>query len=625
LETLTRPPLAADRPAQGLHLPWRLARSMKDDHVATVPLVHWPDQVAPWYLDLRRVAAYSPVLARWVTLNDYFHLTDRPFEMFRPDLDPYITPYLAQAVARRDSAPISRRAEHARLRARLDALSWLHAVARVLAGPAGTIPNGPLPEEEKKPEPATEYEEYVADYPPLPEQERAEVRGPAYAPLLQIEETLETGRLADARAALEGEEGTWIAACARALLDTATLDRPGYLVLNPLGVPRRAAVLLPEAAPDLRLEGPLRVAQFTDEGVWAVVELPAFGFAWVPRASSPNAAAPPIGVLSARGRPLKNETIELEIDEATGGLRSLRAAGEPTARLGQQLVMTGLVAPDGKPASSKMRAEQIEVEYGGPALVQAESRGVLIDPLDQRPLARFRQRYRLWSGRPVLEIDITLSDLDAFWLDRAAGADPWEHFLSCRWAWPDPNTMLRRTSLLGPHLTEADRPETPDVIDLSTRRQRTALLFGGLAHHRRHGPRMLDTLLVAGHEVGRHFHVGVALDLEHPFPAALDLISPPLVLPTEFGPPHTGPVGWLFHLDSKAVAVTRVEANEPSGGDGEPGLTFHLIETAGLATRGRLRLFRNPSWARQTDFQGEVIADLPIEGDAVLLDLTPYE
>ena len=46
----------------------------------------------------------------------------------------------------------------------------------------------------------------------------------------------------------------------------------------------------------------------------------------------------------------------------------------------------------------------------------------------------------------------------------------------------------------------ADRPETPDVLDVSTRRQRTALLFGGLAHHRRHGGRMLDTLLVAGRE-----------------------------------------------------------------------------------------------------------------------------
>ena len=67
--------------------PWRMAATMKDDHVAALPLVHWPKPVAPWYLDLRRAAGYSPVLGRWTTLNDFFHLTDRPYETFRPEPD----------------------------------------------------------------------------------------------------------------------------------------------------------------------------------------------------------------------------------------------------------------------------------------------------------------------------------------------------------------------------------------------------------------------------------------------------------------------------------------------------------------------------------------------------------
>ncbi|MBY0395901.1 MAG: glycosyl hydrolase family 38, partial [Thermoleophilia bacterium] len=107
LEALTRPPLAADRPSSGVLLPWRLGLTMRDDHVATLPLIRWPNAVAPWFDDLRRVQGYSPVLARMVTLNDYFHLTDRPFELFAPEADDYATPYLAQAVARKDPAPIS--------------------------------------------------------------------------------------------------------------------------------------------------------------------------------------------------------------------------------------------------------------------------------------------------------------------------------------------------------------------------------------------------------------------------------------------------------------------------------------------------------------------------------------
>ena len=98
LETLLRPPLAADRPSQGWLLPWRMAATMKDDHVAALPLVHWPAPVAPWYLDLRRAAAYSPVLGRWTTLNDFFHQTDRPYETMRPETDTYQSPYLTQSV-----------------------------------------------------------------------------------------------------------------------------------------------------------------------------------------------------------------------------------------------------------------------------------------------------------------------------------------------------------------------------------------------------------------------------------------------------------------------------------------------------------------------------------------------
>ncbi len=597
LEALTRPPLAADQAVQGLQLPWRLALSMKDDHVATMVMVHWPSPVAPWYLDLRRVAAYSPVLARWVTLNDYFHLTDRPFESFRPEADAYVTPYLAQAIARRDPEPISRRAVHARLRARFEALSFVRAMGQAL------IP--------------------------------AEATGPAsvgqdLSPRL-LEEAIETGRLAEAGSALDCQEPFWAARMTRGIVSNSSGGRPGYLVLNPLGLPRRAAVLLPEAAADLRPAGPLRAAQLTEEGVFAVVDLPAFGYAWVPRETDPSAAPAPIGAVSARDRVLRNESIEVEIDQETGGIRGLRAAGEGTARLGQQLVITGVAGLDGARTAgalaSKMRSRSFEVEYAGPAMVQAVSRGALVDARDERPLGSFRQRYRLWTGRPILELEITLEDLDPRWLDAGAGAgvDPWSHFLSCRWAWPDPNSMLRRTCLLAPELTEADRPETPDALDISTRRQRTALLFGGLAHHRKHGTRMLDTLLIAGRETARAFTLGVVLDLEHPFHAALDLITPTLVVPTDSGPPSSGPSGWFARIDNRAVAITHVEYAGSSGDGRGWGLVFHLVETAGRPARCRLRLFRDPVWARQTDFNHELIVDLPVDEDSVQIDLTPHE
>ena len=582
LESITRPPVAADRPIEGAKLPWRIARSMKDDSSAILALAHWPSPVAPWYEDFRRTAAYSPVFSRWVTVNDFFHRSDRPFEEVQPVVDDYAPAYLAQAAARRDPSPIASRARHARLRAGLDALQTLLALGSALEG-SGTEPVDP-----------------------------------------GLEDAFEAGRR-DVSAEIESASRLASGRLSRLITGEGSTGRPGYLVINPIGVARRARVLLPEASADLRPEGPLRVAQFTEEGVWAVVDLPPFGFAWVPREANIERPGTAIGPVSIRGRALSNESMTVAIDPSTGGIRSLHLVEEETARIGQQLVIGGLVGPDGKPSPSRMRGQTFAADYGGPALAQATTTGTLHDPLDDRRLASFRQRFRLWAGRPTLEVEIQLSDLDPLWLSRLAEADPWTHHLACRWAWPDPQSTLRRTALLAPIATESQRPETPDALDITSRQRRTALLFGGLAHHRRQGPRMLDTLLIAGSESARTFTLGVALDLENLFPATLDLTAPAVVVPTEGGPPRPGPTGWLLQVDHKAVAIVRLEYTTKAGEREGHGLIVDLIETSGKPARCRLRAFRDPSRARQVDGHGEHVVDLTVDGDAAMIDLTPHE
>ena len=76
------------------------------------------------------------MLGRWTTLNDFFHLTDRPYETIRPEPDNYQSPYLAQAVARREPEPIGRLARHHRLRARFEAARATRALARAIASSA---------------------------------------------------------------------------------------------------------------------------------------------------------------------------------------------------------------------------------------------------------------------------------------------------------------------------------------------------------------------------------------------------------------------------------------------------------------------------------------------------------
>ncbi len=585
LESLTRPPLAADQSSSGCRLAWKMAKSMRDDQVAVLPLAHWPDAVSPWFQDLRRVAAYSPVIARWVTLGDFFHLTDRPWESFRPGSDSFTTPYLAQAVAKGETRPISARAEHARQRALCDALSSAIAVARSL-GAAATADDASLDE---------------------------------------AEDLLETGRFAESAATLDRLKSTWSNAVATAIAGTGQDGTPGYLLFNPIAAPRRAPVLLPEgAAADLRPEGPLRASQLTAEGVWALVDLPALGFAWVPATTDPAAAPFKPGSVVAKGHFLRNESIEVEFDPTTGGLRGVKSLGEPSPRLAQQLVLCGLTGPDAQPVSTRMKADGFEVEYGGPALAQAVSNGVILDP-NGRTIARFSQRVQVWTGRPIFDLEIELRDLAPELTVSLSGQPPWTSYLASRWAWADPQATLRRSSWLAIEATAAERPETAEVLDISTRKQRTALLFGGLAHHQRQGGRMMDTLLLAGRESVRTFRFSVALDLEFPWQAFQDQLAPVLLAPVKTGPPRAGTAGWLFLLESKAVALTRLEFTEETGDGRGRGVVAHVRECDGRSVRTRLRCFRDPTWARQIDEHGEAVVDLNCDGDAVQIDLTPYE
>jgi len=584
LESITRPPVAADRPVEAARLAWRMAKSMTDDQVATLPLAHWPSPVAPWFDDFRRSSKYASVLGRWVTANNYFHYSDRPFDEITLGVDDLSTAYLTQAVARRDPSPIGLRATHTRLRAQCDALGAAHALTASLAGG-------------------------VAD-PVDPDLEtRVETE-----PSETLEHDLER-RIADQSARL-----------ARLIVGEGDDGQPGYLVLNLLGVPRRVSVQFNGGAPIPNAGKALKALQPSLDGMTGTVELAPFGFAWFAEDSQAGSApSNPSGTVLVRGQTMSHESLIVSVDPATGGIRGINAVGEESPRMAQQVVINGLVDRDGKPAPSRMRATSVQVEASGPALARITSRGTIHDPRTDRPLANFTQEVELLSGRPTLEVTIRLDHLDSGWLDGVADADPWTHHLSCRWAWADPQSTLRRTALLSPFATESERPETPDAIDVTSRQRRTTLLFGGLTHHRRQGARMLDTLLVAGRETTRTFHLGVNLNLEHAFPSILDFTTPATVVRTLVGPPTSGTTGWLIQVDNKAVALLRL-IFAPMTNEGQGwGVIADVIETSGKAARCRLKAFRDPIHARQVNGHGEHVVDLQFDRDGASIDLTPHE
>src|SRR5262249_53543955 len=156
----------------------------------------------------------------------------------------------------------------------------------------------------------------------------------------------------------------------------------------------------------------------------------------------------------------RNEYLEAEIDPMTGGLRTLRDIKTRTGRLAQQLVWN---------PGSTMKATAIHVTNAGPALGEGTTEGGLLDA-EGKGLARFNQRYRVWLGRPVLELRIELEPLVP------VEGYAWHAFYGCRFAWREEAVPLLRGFMGQPTNTSATRPESADFVELRVGRPNTVIL-----------------------------------------------------------------------------------------------------------------------------------------------------
>jgi hypothetical protein len=170
--------------------------------------------------------------------------------------------------------------------------------------------------------------------------------------------------------------------------------------------------------------------------------------------------------------------------------------------------------------------------------------------------------------------------------------------------------------------TAHTRPVTPDFLDIKLGRQGTTLFTGGLPFHQRQGARMVDVILVPEAEEGKVFELGLAIDRDYPMQTALGMISPVAVVPTTKGPPHIGPTGWLFHLDSPNLLLLNLRPTD----DGQRSFIATLLETSGVhGGMAEMRCVRDPAYAAMLDGDDQPIMGLSIEGDAVRMEFAAGE
>ena len=632
VDAYSRIPLAADSATTWLKFPERMAETMESDQVAALALARWPETKCPFFQDLRRMQKYAPVLGRFVTFEEYFLHTDDHGGGWHHDTKEYLSPFFVQAVARREAQPITRFRNHVDRVAQFERAAWQSGMADALMG-------RPV-NDQSATELLTQLEKAGPDVFESSADDAARV-------------------IADAEEALSRYQVDADARLSRIIMHGAD-PRPGWLCINTLSFPRRVVVNLDadstgEARGTPAIAGPVKALQFDGNRRQALVEIPAAGFAWIPDGDDTRDSSK--GLL-AEGLRLQNEFFEVYVNEATGGLQRLKSHGRSPNRLSQQLAfrfsreltirrqVDDEVIED-KTFYSEMRCQSVEVSCSGPSCGEIVTTGEIVDPSTQAVLSGFRQTFRVWRGRPFLDLEIELLDVQ-----KKPEGDPWGCFYGSRFAWNDGTAAISHSVCGAAQPIVMQRIETLDYLEIASDSARTTILPMGLPFHRKTGPRMIDSLLVSEGETERKFRFVIAVDQNYPMQAARDVLTPVVPIRTQSGPPRAGQTGWFYHIDSRCVQVSRIMGlmSEPlivdSLGDdveeefrsdtrrpveltrSEPpagaGFALRLQETEGQYQTINVKFFRTPSSARLRDFRGQTLTDLSVEGDDVRVDLSPF-
>jgi hypothetical protein len=547
------------------------------DSAPTVAFVHKGEPAFDSYHDLLALGELCPVFGEFINLSRYFiDATSGDYIGSQP-ADEFFNDYLDDRVTnQKRREPISGFARHARLRRRLDSAYTLAALHRSVT--------------------------------PSPGDEEAKLLAELAAVETEIEAAGVNASASGGResAVLDQLESTWAKKLAARLQTRSPENQPGYLIFNPCGFTRRVALELPGFRGVIPVADPVKAAEFTPEMSRLVVEVPSLGFAWIPRTG--NATPPKPRMKLADGLTVRNEFFECDIDSATGGIRSFRDMRTRQTRFGQQLVFN---------PGSKMVARDIKITNNGAALGEIVSTGELLNDRDE-VLTTFRQRFRAWLGRPVLEMRIELD------VKHEPSGYPWHSFYAARFGWRDERGVLFRGVNGANTQTGVTRPVSPDYLEVRLGSERSFLFTGGLPFIQRHGNRMADVILVPEGEQARSFDLLLATDRDVPMQTAAGWVSPAPMVETEKGAPHFGVSGWLAHIDMPSLIVTALQPCQASDGANR-AIAVRMLETAGFGGAAELRFARDPSRASTIDGEGNSLQPLTMAGDAVQLEFSAGE
>jgi len=230
---------------------------------------------------------------------------------------------------------------------------------------------------------------------------------------------------------------------------------------------------------------------------------------------------------------------------------------------------------------SKMACDSFEVSRLSNIASQVVSSGRLIGD-DETVLAKFEQKVTLQRGRNVIDIEITLSEV-------AFSDHSTKDFLVNRIAWSDETAELFCDMQGTRHAVRKPEIEAPHFVEVANSENKFALLCHGLPWHRRASRKMLDSILVVGHENRRTFRLGLAINPDSCMQLAIAEMHPKLTTDNQEKSAATDEEAkWGLHLANRNLVITWTEPLLDEDGK-NIGLRLRIQETEGQ--RGNLQLY----------------------------------
>lgn len=600
VEIFGKIPLDANAPGHFLNLGVKIGESFDMDHSAAICFVHWPGRQCTWYEDLQRISRYGPVLGEFVTAGRFLAEMEEPYQHDHFTPDQYQSPYFKQAVIRNQPDPVSRSIRYWKRSRMLDSIHALQFIDRLLHPESEP---GNCRTDRRS---LTEAFEGGQPEPPDLDQDLSDC-------LNETAQRLVNHLVADSSKDDSGAEGP-----DRSQPDDAAgTGHPVFVVLNPQSqVQRQPVELNLTAGQTVNDEKPLYANSTLDNGAeHAVVDVPAMGFAAVtasatlsrPDRSSKNKSLVDEFVI-------RNEFMEVVIDQTTGGIRAVHDYKSRGNRLSQVLAFRGRQSAEDEGFQySRMILDSIETLDNTSTLGRIRTRGHL--EFGGKNVAGYEQSFTLFRGSRVLEIACQFDGL------QEPAGDPWNNYFGVRFAYGDESSLVSHTINETRHPSIGKRIEAPHYVDLENAKARTTLLTGGIPFHIRRGDRYIDSICIVKGESQRQFRLGVGVDLANPLYQANALVMPTIVVPCRNRPEPSH--CWFFHFDSKNIMATHwepvLENNRPVG------FRVRAVETMGRGTKARLSCFREINAARRVRFSGETVDGIPVSEGRAELHFAPNQ